>query len=96
MKLHAALLFAGLSLLPTMAGAQTSGYGDAAYCKALSDVYLRYVGRDETSTRRIVRRSNDLDAQVALTQCSPATAASAIPILERQLISNHLTLPARG
>lgn len=86
---------AALSLAPTMADAETLRTADVAYCQALGDIYLRYIGRDESSTRKIVRRSGDLGAQVALTKCNARDAAAAIPVLERELIANGLALPSR-
>ena len=36
-----------IPVLPTTTNAATPSYGDVAYCRALGDIYLRYVGRDE-------------------------------------------------
>ncbi len=93
---------AGLSLLPAIWYAQsysqpayprTAGQ-DVAYCQALSNVYVRYIGHD-WQYGNYARWCANNDAQVALTQCQTKTA-SAIPVLERELLANKLTLPVRG
>jgi hypothetical protein len=95
MKLGAKLIAgACLSLLPAVSSAQTTG-GDLAYCRALSDVYVRYVGHDWQYGDRQRRQANN-DAQVAVAQCEQGNAAAAIPVLERELIRNKFSLPARG
>jgi hypothetical protein len=95
MRLGARLIAAAcLSLLPAVSPAQTTG-GDLAYCRALSDVYVRYVGHDWQYGDRQRRQANN-DAQVAVAQCEQGNAAAAIPVLERELIRNKFSLPARG
>ena len=95
MRLGARLIAAAcLSLLPAVSSAQTAG-GDLAYCRALSDVYVRYVGHDWQYGDRQRRQANN-DAQVAVAQCEQGNAAAAIPVLERELIRNKFSLPARG
>ncbi len=97
MKLGAKLIaVAGLSLLPALSSssAQPAG-GDLAYCRALSNIYVRYVGFDWQYGDRQRRLANN-DAQIAVAQCEQGNAASAIPVLERALINNKITLPARG
>jgi hypothetical protein len=37
-----------------------------------------------------------LDGQLAVAQCKEGNTAAAIPVLERQLLANKFTLPARG
>jgi len=95
MRLGARLIAAAcLSLLPAVSPAQTTG-GDLAYCRALSDVYVRYVGHDWQYGDRQRWQANN-DAQVAVAQCEQGNAAAAIPVLERELIRNKFSLPARG
>jgi hypothetical protein len=95
MRLGARLIAAAcLSLLPAVSPAQTTG-GDLAYCRALSDVYVRYVGHNWQYGDRQRRQANN-DAQVAVAQCEQGNAAAAIPVLERELIRNKFSLPARG
>jgi hypothetical protein len=95
MRLGAKLIaVAGLSLLPAISSAQTPS-GDLAYCRALSDVYVRYVGHDWQYGDRQRRLANN-DAQVAVAKCEQGDAATAIPILERELRKNKFTLPPRG
>jgi hypothetical protein len=63
------------------------------YCEALSDLYMRYVGNPETQPRNV--RRNDADAENALAQCRHGDAAASIPVLERKLGDNKITLPQR-
>ena len=63
------------------------------YCEALSDLYMRYVGNPETQPRSV--RRNDADAEKALAQCRQGDAAASIPVLERKLADNRITLPQR-
>jgi hypothetical protein len=101
-----AILVAGLALGPALAHAQpysqpysqpayprTAG-PDVAYCQALSALYVRYIGHDWQYGEYSRRRANN-DAQVAVTKCETDTAF-AIPVLERELLANKFTLPARG
>ena len=85
---------AGLSLWPALSSAQTPR-GDLAYCRALSDIYVRYVGYDWQYGDRQRRLANN-DAQVAVAKCEQGDTAYAIPVLERELIKNKFTLPAGG
>jgi hypothetical protein len=96
MRLGAKLIVvAGLSLLPTISSAQTTTSGDLAYCRALSTIYVRYIGHDwQYGDKQLLQANND--AQVALAQCEQGNAAPAIPVLERELIKNRFSLPARG
>ena len=66
---------------------------DQKYCAALSDLYQRYVGNPETEPRNV--RRNDVDADSAITQCRRGNTAAAIPVLERKLSDNKITLPQR-
>ena len=63
------------------------------YCEALSDLYMRYVGNPETQPRNV--RRNDADAEKALAQCRHGDWAASIPVLERKLTDNRITLPQR-
>jgi hypothetical protein len=95
MRLGAKLIaVAGLSLLPAISSAQTPS-GDLAYCRALSQIYVRYIGHDwQYGDRQMLIANND--AQVAVAKCEQGDAVSAIPVLERALINSKITLPARG
>jgi len=95
MKLGAKLIpIACLSLLPAISFAQTTG-GDLAYCRALSNVYVRYIGHDWQYGDKQMALAN-VDAQVAVAKCEQGETTYAIPVLERELIKNKITLPARG
>jgi uncharacterized protein (UPF0147 family) len=54
---------------------------------------MRYVGNPETQPRNV--RRNDADAEKALAQCQRGEAAASIPVLERKLTDNRITLPQR-
>ena len=90
------LLAAALALLlpsaPLRAQAGSSS-ADLRYCSALSQLYMRYVGNPETEPRGI--RRNDATAENAMAQCRQGNAVVAIPVLERKLGDNRITLPAR-
>jgi hypothetical protein len=88
------IAIAGVSLLPAVASAQMPA-ADLAYCRALSDVYVRYIGHDFQYGNYARRRANN-DAQVAVAKCEQGETAFAIPVLERELIANRFSLPARG
>jgi len=84
--------------LPMAASAQTlrtAPSPDVNYCMAMSDLYVRYVGHDENSPERLVRRG-DAEGEVAVAKCRAGDAATAIPVLERKLTDARITLPARG
>jgi hypothetical protein len=95
MRLGAKLIaVAGLSLWPAISSAETTS-GDLGYCRALSQIYVRYVGHDwQYGDRQMFIANND--AQVAVAKCEQGDAVGAIPVLERELIKNKITLPARG
>jgi hypothetical protein len=91
------ILTAALLLgVPYAATAQTPASTDAAYCKSLSDTYVRYIGHDEDHAHRRMYLRGSLDGQLAVAQCKEGNTAAAIPVLERQLLANKFTLPARG
>ena len=103
MKISTKLIAAaGLSLLPTVSYGQAysahpqTASGDAAYCRALTDLYVRYIGWDELYSDRGLRTRANNDAQVAVVKCRQGDTSWAIPVLERELTSNRFTLPPRG
>jgi hypothetical protein len=90
------LFAAALTLLSpsTPLRAQAGGApGDQRYCSALSQLYMRYVGNPETEPRGV--RRNDAAAEDAMAKCRQGNAVAAIPVLERKLTDNRITLPAR-
>ncbi len=89
-------LAAGLALFATAAFAAPPPRTDQDYCMALSETYVRYVGHDEDNAHRLGYRRGSLDGQVAVAQCRQGNAAAAIPVLEKKLIDQKFTLPARG
>jgi hypothetical protein len=83
--------------LPVVASAQPATSSDLAYCAALSDTYVRYIGHDETSSGRALRANRgDAEAYVAVAKCRQGDTAAAIPVLERKLTNARFTLPPRG
>ncbi len=84
---------ATLFLMTFPAHAQGRLSPEQQYCEALSDLYMRYVGNPETEPRQV--RRNDADAEKALSQCRQGDAAASIPVLERKLTGNRITLPQR-
>ena len=80
-------------LAASSAHAQRRSSPEQQYCEALSDLYMRYVGNPETQPRSV--RRNDADAENALAQCRHGDAAGSIPVLERKLADNRITLPQR-
>ena len=84
----------GLRLAASSARAQSRRSSpEQQYCDALSNLYMRYVGNPETQPRNV--RRNDADAEQALAQCGHGDAATSIPVLERKLGDNRITLPQR-
>jgi hypothetical protein len=81
--------------LPVAASAQSGSTSDQAYCAALSQKYLRYVGYGPETSRNY-QRSAPLAGQVAVTQCQRGETAAAIPVLERELTNAGIALPGRG
>jgi len=88
------LLIACMAGAPFVAQAQAhSAANDSAYCAKLSDIYVRYIGHDNSNADNFLFRGTN-DAQVATTQCQ-GNSGWAISILEQQLTANKFTLPAR-
>jgi hypothetical protein len=82
-------------VLPLAASAQQFTSPDRAYCAALSQKYVRYVGYGNDTSRKF-QRSAPLAGQVAVTQCQHGETAAAIPVLERELTNAGIPLPGRG
>jgi hypothetical protein len=91
-RISGVLLTACLTALPMTARADSgSPASDRAYCEKLVVIYVRYIGHDNDNAQDFLFRGSN-DAQVASTQCQTNTA-SAIRVLERQLVDNKFTLP---
>jgi len=67
---------------------------DSDYCAALSERYVRYVGRSEAGPDSPVRP--DVNGGVALAECKKGNFSTAIPILERKLTNAKVELPPRS
>ena len=91
--MRAIFLLALAVLLPATALAQSSA-ADLAYCQRLSDLYERYIGRNDFSPGRSFGRGS-LEGDVASEQCR-AGNPSGIPVLERVIRGNGFTLPPKG
>jgi len=77
-------LAAAASLLATAAFAQAAG--DAAYCQALIAKYREASGGTQ----------NNQAVAEAMDQCSKGNTAAGIPVLEKALKDNKVTLPPRS
>ena len=75
-------------VLPTTVVAQAD---DAAYCRQLGDLAIRYTG----STGGEGRPMLDKTAFAAIADCNNGNTAAGIPVLERKLRNNGFTLPKR-
>jgi len=64
---------------------------DVEYCAQLIYQYERYVAGDYNRTDG----GADLESQLAIVRCQEGKTADGIPVLERKLRSNGLSLPAR-
>lgn len=91
------LSFSVAALLLSLASAASAQpMNDQEYCDRLSELYLRYVGGDESTGGDVSRRSADPQGRWAVTRCQAGDTAAAIPVLERILRNNRFTLPRRG
>ena len=88
------MTLAVMAALPVAASAQTGSRSDLAYCQALSETYVRFIGQDERGAYRGPSLRGTLDGQVAVAKCRQGDAAAAIPVLEQVLTDNKFTLPA--
>lgn len=80
------ILVAGTLALPGSVWAQSD---EQAYCAQLSDLYRRYV-------QNAPGRRGDVEAAVALEDCSKGKTAAAIPVLEKKLRAANITPPGGG
>ena len=65
----------------------------AAVLRGAQRPLYEVVGNPETQPRNV--RRNDADAEKALAQCRHGDWAASIPVLERKLADNRITLPQR-
>ena len=84
---------AALGLAHPLAAQAQDRMADYAYCAALSEKYVRYVGNSQYET---YNRRPDVEGRVALEKCRQGDTAWAIPVLERKLINGKVALPGRG
>jgi hypothetical protein len=91
MKTLNTCLVAGVAFaMPTAVFAQSNA-ADVNYCNSLSHEYQKYVSNDQD------RRPRAAPANVsdAMSKCQSDTA-TAIPVLEKALTDQKITLPPRG
>ena len=67
--------------------------GDAAYCQALAQKYTEYVGLGANAESR--RGPSDVNAGVAIAECTNGNPGAGIPVLEQKLRNDRIDLPAR-
>jgi hypothetical protein len=75
--------------LPGVAVAQST---DAAYCRALSVSYHKYVSTALTGQNP---EQPPVDVQYAISQCQAGNTAAGIPVLEQKLRAAKVSLPSR-
>jgi hypothetical protein len=92
-RMKVVLLSVAVVLVATSGCAPRGASSDLRYCAALGQLYMRYVGNPETEPRAV--RRNDAAAEDAMAQCRQGNAATSIPVLERKLTDNRITLPSR-
>ena len=80
-------LFAFVALVLALPAATDAAQGDdAAYCAQLSSLYRRYIQNGPG-------HRFDVDASVALDDCSKGKTATAIPVLEKKLREGGFSIP---
>jgi len=67
--------------------------GDVAYCQALAKKYSEYVGLGANAESR--RGPSDVNAGVAIAECTNGNPGAGIPVLEQKLRNDRIDLPAR-
>lgn len=72
-------------------GAAAQGNDDAAYCRRLADLALRYTG----SAGSEGRLAPSPMTRAAIEDCNRGNTAAGIAVLEKLLRSNGFTLPRR-
>jgi hypothetical protein len=75
-----------VALVLALPAAIDAAQGDDAYCAQLVDLYRRYVQNSPG-------RGFDVEASVALDNCRKGNAAAGIPVLEKKLRENQISLP---
>jgi hypothetical protein len=86
------LLLAASLVLSSAASAQ--GNADARYCDKLINLYRTYVNNPEDP--RPAMQTPQAAQENAILSCRSGNTAAGIPVLEKSLRDNRMTLPARG
>ena len=73
-----------------LASAAEAQSQDLAYCERLYETWERYI-----AVRSQGRISSGVDAVASVDQCRRGNLAGGIPPLEKKLLDNRFTLPAR-
>jgi hypothetical protein len=86
------IVFASLVLAMSLglADAARAQSSDLAYCEQLYAIWERYI-----AVRGQGRISGGVDAIASVDQCRRGNLAGGIPALEKKLLGNRFTLPAR-
>ena len=97
MSLSIRLLATSLAALALAGGCQTQPSkpptaADVSYCQNLAGLYKRYV-IGTSGTGKV--GTPDISTEEAVVQC-PTNPASSIPVLERTLTGQQITLPPRN
>ena len=85
------LLAAGVTL---SSAASAQGNADARYCDKLINLYRTYVNNPDDP--RPTFQSPQSVQENAISSCRTGNTAAGIPVLEKSLRDNKMTLPARG
>jgi hypothetical protein len=85
------LLAAGVTL---SSAASAQGNADARYCDKLINLYRTYVNNPEDP--RPAFQSPQGAQENAILSCRTGNTAAGIPVLEKSLRDNKMTLPSRG
>jgi hypothetical protein len=86
------LLVAATIALSSTASAQSDA--DARYCSKLINLYRTYVNNPEDP--RPTFQSPQVAQETAIQSCKTGDTGSGIPVLEKALRDNKMTLPTRG
>jgi hypothetical protein len=86
------ILAAGMGLMSTASAQQANA--DARYCDKLIGLYRTYVNNPEDP--RPTFPSPQAAQENAIASCKTGNTAAGIPVLEKSLRDNKMTLPARG
>ena len=79
-----------VALLAFSAGPSVAQTADATYCARLTELVIKYIGKQINGQNR-----PDSESLVAMDRCDHGDTAAGIPILEKKLLNGGFTLPPR-